>query len=96
MQQLKNTSFADRQAAAAAAKQAILAKFKPKPTVQAPEPIDREKERADKAAALRAQRAAEKAAREHAKMQALANQVQAKLDAEARTGSTYRPERQIP
>ena len=56
MQQVKNVpDFADRQAAANAAKQAILAKFKPKPTVQAAEPINREAERAAKAQALRDQ-----------------------------------------
>ena len=53
--------FNDRQAAAQAARQAVLAKFKPKPAVQATEFVDRAAERAKKAAELRAAREAEKA-----------------------------------
>ena len=37
MKDLKQTSFSDRQTAAAEARKAMLAKFKPKPTVTAPE-----------------------------------------------------------
>ena len=39
MKDLKQTSFADRQTAAAEARKAMLAKFKPKPTVTAPEGV---------------------------------------------------------
>ncbi len=39
MKDLKQTSFADRQTAAADARKAMLAKFKPKPTVTAPEGV---------------------------------------------------------
>ena len=39
MKDLKQTSFAERQAAAAEARKAMLAKFKPKPTVTAPEGV---------------------------------------------------------
>ena len=41
----KNSSFNDRQSASAAAKQAMLAKFKPKPTVTDPNFDQREAER---------------------------------------------------
>jgi hypothetical protein len=54
------TNFADRQADAAEAKKALLAKFKPKPTVQAESPVDREARRQAELEAVRAQRAAEK------------------------------------
>jgi len=94
MQQLKNIpDFADRQQSANAAKQAILAKFKPKPTIQAVEPINREAERLAKAEALRAQRAAEKAAKEQAKMQVIASAVQAKIEAETNEDAAKRAER---
>ena len=39
MKDLKQTSFSDRQSAAAEARKAMLAKFKPKPTVTAPEGV---------------------------------------------------------
>ena len=94
MQQLKNVpDFMDRQAAARAAKQAILEKFKPKPMIRAVEPIDREAERRAKAEALRAARAAEKAAKEEARMREAAALVQAKLDAEADDDASKRAER---
>jgi len=38
--QPKNSTFAERQALAAAAKKALLEKFKPKPMIQAEAPID--------------------------------------------------------
>jgi hypothetical protein len=39
MKDLKQTSFSDRQTAAAEARKAMLAKFKPKPSVTAPEGV---------------------------------------------------------
>ena len=48
--------FNDRQAAAREAKLAVLAKFKPKPTIQAAAPIDREGDKAKKRAEQRAAR----------------------------------------
>lgn len=93
MNSLRDPDFTDRQAAARAAKQAILAKFKPKPTVQAAEPIDREAERAARVEAIRARRAAEKAAKEEAKLRARAAEVQAKLEAESSEDAARRAER---
>ncbi len=64
-------TFADRQKAAAEAKQAMLARFKPKPMVQSDEPvIDREAEKRAKVEALKAKRAAEKEAKRIAREQA--------------------------
>ena len=54
------TNFADRQADAAEAKKALLAKFKPKPTVQAEAPLDREARRQAELEAVRQTRAAER------------------------------------
>lgn len=46
MKDLKQTSFSDRQTAAAEARKAMLAKFKPKPTVTAPDgAVDRATQR---------------------------------------------------
>jgi hypothetical protein len=57
-----NPSLTDRQAAAAAAKKAMLEKFKPKPTVADPNFVDRETRKAAEREALRTQRAVEKEA----------------------------------
>lgn len=57
-----NPSLTDRQAAAAAAKKAMLEKFTPKPTVADPNFVDRETRKAAEREALRVQRAAEKEA----------------------------------
>lgn len=67
MQDLKNNSFQDRAAASAAAKQALLAKFKPKPAVTATEVVDRNVVREAELAAVRAARAEAKAAKEAAR-----------------------------
>ena len=61
--QPKNSTFAERQALAAAAKKALLEKFKPKPMVQAEVLIDHEAERRARVEEIRAQREAEKAER---------------------------------
>lgn len=102
--QPKQSSFSDRAAASAAAKQALLAKFKPKPAVTAPEPINHEAERLAKLEAVRAQRAVEKeakqkareeaaAAAEQARMDAIAAAEQAKLDAQHLSDAQKRAER---
>jgi hypothetical protein len=64
MQDLKRNGHQDRAAASAAAKQALLAKFKPKPTVQATDLDDRNVVREAELAAVRAARAEAKAAKE--------------------------------
>lgn len=102
--QLKNSTFSDRAAASAAAKQALLAKFKPKPAVTAPEPIDHEAERKARVEALRQQRQEEKLARqkareeaaaaaEAARLEAIAAAERAKLEAEHLTDAQKRAER---
>ena len=57
------TSFADRQAAAAEAKKALVAKFKPKPTVVDPQFEERRLLREMELEELRAKRAAERQAK---------------------------------
>jgi hypothetical protein len=102
--QLKESKFSDRAATSAAAKQALLAKFKPKPMVTAPEPINHEAERQAKIEAIRQQRAEEKAAKqrqreeaaaaaEQARLDAIAAAEQAKLDAEHLSDAQKRAER---
>ena len=56
----KNSKFSDRQAASAAAKQAMLEKFKPKPTVTDPDLEARKAEKAAELERLRAERAAQR------------------------------------
>lgn len=79
------TNFSDRQADAAEAKKALLAKFKPKPTVTAEAPVDRAAQKAAELERVRAERAAEK---ERAKVvreeaAAAARAAQAEVDAAA-------------
>jgi hypothetical protein len=77
MQDLKKNSFQDRAAASAAAKQALLAKFKPKPMVTAPPSEDRNLVREAELGAVRAARAEARAAKEAARLAAEAAVVQA-------------------
>ena len=102
--QPKNSTFAERQALAAAAKKALLEKFKPKPMVQAEVLIDHEAERRARMEEIRAQREAEKlerqrareeaaAAAEQARLEALAAAEQARLDAELSVDAMKRAER---
>jgi hypothetical protein len=102
--QLKNSTFSERASTSAAAKQALLAKFKPKPAVMASEPIDHEAERKTKIEALRQQRLEEKiakqkaredaaAAAEAARIEAIAAAERAKLEAEHLTDAQKRAER---
>jgi hypothetical protein len=74
------TTFGDRLEAAAEAKKAMLAKFKPLPTVTDPDFDKREAEREAEREAIRAARAAEK----QAKKDAVAQAEQTRLDAEAK------------
>ena len=102
--QPKNSTFAERQALAAAAKKALLEKFKPKPMVQAEVLIDHEAERRARMEEIRAQREAEKAERirvreeaaaaaEKARLEAAAAAEQARLDAELSVDAMKRAER---
>ncbi len=82
--QPKNSTYSDRQAASLAAKQALLAKFKPKAAVQAEAPIDHEAERREKLEAVRLQRQREKEERQRAREEAEAAAQEAlRLEAEA-------------
>ena len=81
--QPKNSTFAERQALAAAAKKALLEKFKPKPMVQADVLIDHEAERRARVEEIRAQREAEKAERQRAREEAAAAAEKARLEAAA-------------
>jgi hypothetical protein len=83
----KNT-FTDRLTAAADARKAMLAKFKPLPTRTAEAPIDRQAEREAELAAVRQARADARAAQtqalidaENARRELAANQEQEALDA---------------
>ncbi|MBO9706888.1 MAG: hypothetical protein J7521_01640 [Caulobacter sp.] len=85
MSHLKNTGFADRLSAAAEAKKAMLAKMKPKPTVQDPNFENRHAEREAELEAVRAARAAEKeAAREAARLAELEEQAAKREERKAR------------
>ncbi len=81
LMQPKNAHFSDRQAASAAAKQALLAKFKPKPMVQAEAPIDHAAERAARMEEIRRQRQEEKDARQRAREEAAIAAERAKVEA---------------
>lgn len=83
-----NDGFADRQKTAAAARQALLARFKPKPAKPAAEPIDRAAEREAALVEVRYERARAKSEKLEAaagviaaEAQALAEQQAAELDA---------------
>ena len=92
MQALK-TNFTDRLEAQAAAKQALLAKFKPKPTIRAVEPVDRDAERRAEVERIRAELGDAKKAEEQARMMAKAAEVQAKIEAETSEDEIKRAER---
>ncbi|MEI6282883.1 MAG: DUF6481 family protein [Alphaproteobacteria bacterium] len=93
MQDLKKNSFQDRAAASAAAKQALLAKFKPKPTVTAPVIEDRSLVRDAELAQVRAARAEAKAAKEAARLAAEAAAVQAEVKIAEDSDEARRAER---
>lgn len=102
--QPKNSTFSERQAASVAAKQALLAKFKPKPAVQAEAPIDHEAERRARAEVIRKQRQEEKLERQRLREEAALAEEQARraaaeaaerarLDAEHMSDAQKRAER---
>lgn len=85
------TGFHDRAKASAEAKKAMLARFKPKPTVTDPNFVDRETRRKQELEELRAKREAEKEAarleaeaRREAELAARAEAVESELDAKRR------------
>ena len=82
MKQPLNTKFDERIANANEAKKAMLAKFKPKPTVTAPEPVDREARRQAELEAVRAERTAKREEARASKEAAEASARQAAVDAE--------------
>ena len=65
----KQTKFTDRLSTAAEAKRALIAKLKPKPTVIAAEPINRDAEREAKREEIRLARVAEKEKQREARAQ---------------------------
>jgi hypothetical protein len=88
MKQAANPGFNDRLTAAAEAKKAMLARFKPKPTVVAENLVDRETRRQQELEVVRLQRAeekerqrAERAASEEAQRAAALAAEQAALEA---------------
>jgi hypothetical protein len=84
MRDLKGSSHTDRQAAAAEAKTALLAKLKPKPTVIDPLFAEREAMKADELKAVRAAREVEKAeAKQASADKAAAAQAAIEADEEA-------------
>ena len=75
------TGFADRQKAAAEAKQALLAKLKPKPAIQAENFVPREVERQAELEALRLKRKTDREAAKEAVVVAAVDAEQAALNA---------------
>lgn len=88
-----NPSLTDRQAAAAAAKKAMLEKFKPKPTVADPNFVDRETRKAAELEALRAQRVVEKEAARRAAAERAEAARKAQLAADLAAAEAKRLER---
>jgi hypothetical protein len=94
MNELKGTGFNDRLTNQADAKKALLAKFKPKPTVTAAEtPADRDARRAAEKEAVRLQRLAEKTEREAAKAASAEAVRQRQLEAEEVAAAEVRSQR---
>lgn len=94
MKNSKLPDFSDRRNASAEAKAAMLARFKPKPTVTAsPEDLDRAAKKAAELEAVRAQRAAEKEAAKAAKAQQEAARRAEQEAAEAAAAEAKRAER---
>jgi hypothetical protein len=79
MKPLQSNSFADRQKASAEAKKALVAKFRPKPTVVDPQFEERRAAKQAEVAALRESRIAER----NAKRQAAAEKEAARAALEA-------------
>ena len=83
MNELQKTGFAERQKSAAEAKSALLAKFRPKPTVTDPLASQREALKAEALNELRQNHAAAKAAAKQAVADAKEAVRQAQADADA-------------
>lgn len=93
MQNTPHDGFADRLKTAAAARQALLSRFKPQEARPAPERIDRADERKVMLAQIRADRALAKTARQDAAAATLAAKAQAVADADAAVLNAKRGER---
>lgn len=93
MQEPKMSSFNERAAASAEAKKALLAKFKPKPTVADPDFKSREARRQEELEVVRAARQAEREALRQAQAEAQQAQQQATIDAELDELDAKRKER---
>lgn len=93
MNHAKKIDYNERLTAAAEAKKALLEKFKPKPMVVAPEPIDRAARIAAEREAIRARRAQEREAARIAREEALRAQQLAAVAAEAAALEMKRAER---
>lgn len=83
MNELQKTGFAERQKSASEAKKALLAKFRPKPTVTDPLASERDALRADALKVLRQGHADAKAAAKQAVLDAKEAARQAAADTEA-------------
>jgi hypothetical protein len=86
-------TFADRQKTAAEAKAALLARFKPKPTVTDPTLKPRHEKRAEELARVREARVTEKAAKKQAQSDAAADKAAALAADEAAALEAKRGER---
>lgn len=86
-------TFADRQKTAAEAKAALLARFKPKPSVTDPALKPRHEKKAEELAQVREARAVEKAARKQAQADAAADKAAAIAADEAAALEAKRGER---
>lgn len=93
MHDAQNTGFADRLKTAAAARQAMIANFKPKAASTAPQMIDRAGRRAAELEAVREARTLAKAAKRDAAAQALADAAEAQAQLEAAALEAKRGER---
>ena len=93
MTELLNTGFADRLKTASAAKSALLAKFRPKPTVVDPLFHERAAMRSAELARVRDERALAKEAARQALADAQAAAVQARADLEAEALNAKRGDR---
>lgn len=87
------TNFSDRQADAADAKKALLAKFKPKPTVTAEAPVDRAAVREAELEIVRVERAADRERARIAREEAAAAAAAAVAEQEAAALSAKRENR---
>jgi hypothetical protein len=93
MPEIQNTGFADRQKSASEAKRALLAKFRPKPTVTDPLFAERAAMREAELKAVREDRAVAKAAVKQAQADAEEAALQAQAEIEAAALDAKRGER---